>query len=155
MATLAKVKKGDTVMYCMFTGMRVGPKEVVACDKDTITISRNKKGEATFSRKTGKLISPMPENEKFASHIEEDDGKYVHPVRKKSKAKKEKTRKAKTKVETQEPEEEDIEEETPAPAPEPKKKEKKTKAKKTSKKKPEPEPEEDDEFDDDDFEEVE
>ena len=161
--SIAKAKKGDTVMLCMFTGMRVGPKEIVSCDKETVTINRNHKGEVTFDRKTGKQISPMPKAEKFASYITEDDGTYVHPTKKKAKAK---TKKASTKRAKAVEEEDEVEEEAPksrkkrakteeeeAPAP------KKATKKKAAKRKPEPEPEEDededDDFDDDDFEEVE
>lgn len=162
---ISKVKKGDTVMLCMFTGLRAGPKEVIACDSKTITISRKKRGEAVFDRKTGKLIKPKPDNERYASYIEEDDGTFVHPMHKTKNKKKasKKSSKAATKKAKPEPEveedEEDVEvEETPAP----KKKASKpsTKKKAAPKKKPEPDPEEepddeDDDFDDDDFEEVE
>lgn len=161
MATIAKVKKGDTVMLCMFTGMRVGPKEVVACDKDTVTISRNKKGNVTFSRKTGKQLKPMPKNERFASYIEEDDGTYVHPTQKKKKPAKKSTTKKATKKAKPEPEgeEEDAEEKDEQPAS--KKATKKPATKKKAAPKPAPEPEDDDDddkdedWDDDDFEEVE
>lgn len=163
--SIAKAKKGDTVMLCMFTGMRVGPKEIVSCDKETVTINRNHKGEVTFDRKTGKQISPMPKAEKFASFITEDDGTFVHPTHRNKKTK---TKKASTKRAKAVEEEDEVEEEAPKPrkkkakaeeeeAPAPKK----TTNKKAAKKKPEPEPEpeededEDEDFDDDDFEEVE
>lgn len=87
MSTLAKVKKGETVMLCVFTGMKIGPKEVVASTKNTITIHHNSKGNMTFDRKTGKLIKPMPDNPKFASFITDDDGTFVRPTRKGSKNK--------------------------------------------------------------------
>ena len=164
--SLAKVKKGDTVMLCMFTGLRAGPKEVIACDSKTITIDRKKKGEAVFDRKTGKLIKPKPDNDRYASYIEEDDGTFVHPMHKDKKSKSKKAAKKATKKAKPEPEveEEEIEEEEVEETPAPKKKSTKaaTKKKPAPKKKPEPEPEEDDEdededddFDDDDFEEVE
>lgn len=118
MSTLAKVKKGETVMLCVFTGMKIGPKEVTACDKSTITINHRKKGDMTFERKTGKLIRPLPENPKFSSFIEEDDGTFVRPKRKgnKNKAKEEEPvkkskKKKKTKPEDEEPEPEETEEE--------------------------------------------
>lgn len=87
MSTLAKVKKGETVMLCVFTGMKIGPKEVTACDKSTITIHHNGKGDMTFERNTGKLIKPLPKNPKFSSFILEDDGTFVRPTRKGSKNK--------------------------------------------------------------------
>ena len=145
MSTLAKAKKGETVMLCVFTGMKIGPKEVVACDKSTITIHHNGKGDMVFDRKTGKLIKPLPNNPKFASFIMEDDGTFVRPTRKGSKNKPVK----RVKVEPVDDLDEDLEdEEEEAP---------KRKPRKVSKKKqPEPEPEEDTEEDDDwdDFEEV-
>lgn len=148
MATIAKIKKGDTVIMCAFTGMKLGVKEVVEVDKSTITIKTDK-GEATFDKKTLKQIDPKPKAPRFANSIIEDDGSYVPPTRKK-KAKKAATKK---KAEPVEVEEED--EETPAPK-------KAAKKKPAPKKKPEPQPEpeeddedEDEEWDDDDFEEVE
>ena len=100
MSTLAKVKKGETVMLCVFTGMKIGPKEVTACDKSTITIHHKKKGDMTFSRKTGKLIKPLPENPKFSSFIVEDDGTFVRPTRKGSKNKVKEEEKEEVKKET-------------------------------------------------------
>lgn len=156
--SIAKAKKGDTVMLCMFTGCKTGPKEVVACDKSTVTVV-TWHGEVTFDRKTGKQIEPMPKNERYASFITVDDGTFVHPSKKKDKKKTKATKKkvAKKQSKPEVDEEVDEEEETP-------KKTKKTSSK--AKKQPDPEPmeepdedddeeEEDDDFDDDDFEEVE
>lgn len=148
--SIAKAKKGDTVLLCMFTGCKTGIKEIIACDKNTVTLN-TRIGEAVFDRKTGKQIEPMPKNERYASYIVPDDGTFVPPQRKKKAKPAKKAAKAKT--EPEEVEEDEDEEETPAP-----KKTKKAAPAKKSKKKPEPEPEEDDEdddFDDDDFEEVE
>lgn len=130
MSTLAKVKKGETVMLCVFTGMKIGPKEVTACTKKTVTIHHNSKGDMTFDRETGALIKPLPNNPKFASFITEDDGTFVRPSRKGSKNKPKKIKPAI-------PEDED---EAPV-----------TSKKTTKKKQPEPE---DEEFDEDEFEEV-
>ena len=148
MSTLAKVKKGETVMLCVFTGMKIGPKEVTTCDKSTITIHHKKKGDMTFSRKTGKLIKPLPENPKFSSFIVEDDGTFVRPTRKGSKNKvkeevKEEPVKKTKKTKKTKPEPEEVEED-------------KTPVKKTKKtaKKPIPKieeiKEEDDEWEDED-----
>lgn len=82
MATLAAAKKGETVMLCVFTGMKIGPKVVTAANKSTLTIHHNSKGDMTFDRKTGKLIKPLPNNPKFASFITDDDGTFVKPTRK-------------------------------------------------------------------------
>ncbi len=148
MSTLAKVKKGETVMLCVFTGMKIGPKEVVACDKSTITIHHNGKGDMVFDRKTGKLIKPLPKSPKFASFITEDDGTFVRPTRKGSKNKVVKRAKVEP-VGDDELRDEPDEREDEEPAP---RKSEKKKARK--KPEPEPEPDEDDEWDDDDFEEV-
>lgn len=82
MATLAAAKKGETVMLCVFSGMKIGPKVVTAATKSTLTIHHNSKGDMTFDRKTGKLIKPLPDNPKFASYIMDDDGTFVKPTRK-------------------------------------------------------------------------
>lgn len=150
---IAKAKKGDTVILCAFTGMKIGVKEVVAADKTTVTIGTDK-GELVFDRKTAKQIEPKPKAPRFANSIIPNDGSYTAPVRKK-KAKP--AKKATKKAEPEETEDEDETEEAPAP----KKATKKAPAKKTKKPEPAPEPEEEDEddeeeeWDDDDFEEVE
>lgn len=155
MATMAKVKKGDTVILCAFTGMKIGVKTVSKVDKNTITIETDK-GEAVFDRKTAKQIDPEPKAPRFANSIIPDDGSYVPPQRKK-KAKPAKKVSKKAKPEPEVEEEDEEEEETPAP----KKATKKPAAKKKAAPKPAPEPEEDEDddededWDDDDFEEVE
>jgi DNA-directed RNA polymerase alpha subunit len=150
---LKSLKKGNTVILCAFTGMKIGVKEVIAADKATVTLDTNK-GEAVFDRKTGKQIDPEPKAERFANYLIEDDGSFVPPTRK-PKAKK----KAKPEPEVTEEdldEDEDIEEEE-----KPVKKPTKKSPAKKSKPAPEPELEEDDDddddedWDDDDFEEVE
>ena len=129
------MKKGDTVLLHAFTGMKLGPKEVISADKATITISTNK-GELTFSRKTGKQVDPEPKEPRYASFITEDDGSFVPPSRKRKPA-----AKAKKKPEPEEEfDEEEFEEEEPEEEP----KKKSTSKKSTAKKKPEPEPEEED-----------
>lgn len=144
---IAKAKKGDTVLLCMFTGCKTGIKKIVACDKNTVTLEAGRSGELTFDRKTGKQIEPMPKKERYASFIVPDDGTFVPASRKKkTKPEKKTTKKAK-------PEEAEEKKEEPAP-----KKEKKAAAPKKSKPIPKPEPvdeDEDDDWDDDDFEEVE
>ena len=141
------MKKGDTVLLHAFTGMKLGPKEVISADKTTITISTNK-GELTFSRKTGKQVDPEPKEPRYASFITEDDGSFVPPSHKRKPA-----AKAKKKPEPEEEfDEEEFEEEEPEEEP----KKKSTSKKSTAKKKPEPEPEEEDwEEDFEDIEEVE
>lgn len=152
--SIAKAKKGDTVILCAFTGMKIGVKEVVAANKTTVTIATDK-GEAVFDRKTAKQIDPEPKAPRFANSIIPDDGSFVAPQRKKKAPAKKVAKKAKPEPEVEEEDEE--EEETPAP----KKATKKPAAKKKAAPKPAPEPEEDEDddededWDDDDFEEVE
>ena len=140
------MKKGDMVLLHAFTGMKLGPKEVIAADKTTITIDTERRGEITFSRKTGKQIDPEPKEPRYASFITEDDGSFVPPNRKKKKP----AAKPKKKPEDDEDfDEEDFEEEEPEEKP----KKKPAKSKSTSKKKPESE--EDDEDWEDNFEDIE
>lgn len=74
--SLATIKKGDTVIMCMFTGVQVAVKDVSAATKTTISVE-TWKGEIKFSRKTGKQISPEPKNPRFANYIIEDDGSFI------------------------------------------------------------------------------
>lgn len=157
--SLTTLKKGDTVILHMFTGVAVGVKEIIAADKSTITLE-TRAGAAKFSRKTGKQVEPKAKSDRFANYVTEDDGSFV-PANKgtgKKKAKKAEDKKAtkKTKakpVEDDEDEAEDEPEVKPAKA-------KKAKAEKPAKpatkakksKKAEVEAEEED-FDEDEYEE--
>jgi outer membrane biosynthesis protein TonB len=139
--SLANLKKGDTVILHMFTGIAVGVKEVLDADEKTVTME-TRAGEAKFSRKTGKQIEPPAKKERFANYITEDDGSYVPTKRPKKSTKK-------AKPEPEYDEDCDNEDEDEAPVKKPKKAKK---AKKPVKKASKPEPEEDD-FDEDDYEE--
>lgn len=147
--SLATLKKGDTVILHMFTGIAVGVKEVLAADKNTVTLE-TRIGKAKFSRKTGKQVEPKAKQDRFANYITEDDGSYepsgAQAKTSKKKSKKTENKKSKTKAKATEVEEdedeEDEEEEPPRPA-------KKSKGKKKPAKKPQPKPEEDEEEDDD------
>lgn len=144
--SLANIKKGDTVILHMFTGIAVGVKEVVAADKATITVE-TAKGKTKFSRKTSKQIEPEVSNERYANYLTEDDGSFV-PRTPNKKAAKPKT-KVKTKVEDED--EEDEEEEV-----KPVKKSKAKVAEKPAKKsKTKAKPVEEEDFDEDEFEEEE
>lgn len=157
--SLANLKKGDTVILHMFTGIAVGVKEVLAADKNTVTLE-TRIGKAKFSRKTGKQVEPKAKQDRFANYITEDDGSYKPSggqAKSKKKAKKVEDKKAKVKAKAKAEEveddedDEDEEDEPPRPA-------KKSKAKKASKKpvkKAKPEPEEDEDEDEDDDEEYE
>ena len=110
MSTVSKIKKGNKVIMVAFTGMKLGVFEVVAADKETITVGTNK-GERVFDRKTGKQIEPEPKAPRFASSIIPDDGSYVAPVPgRKKKAETPKKATKKKKPEPEEIEEEEIEE---------------------------------------------
>lgn len=145
--SLANIKKGDTVILHMFTGIAVGVKEVVAADKATITVE-TAKGKTKFSRKTSKQIEPEVSNERYCNYITEDDGSFVPrtPAKKPSKTK----TKVKTKVEEDIEDDEDEEEIKPV-------KKSKTKAaeKPAKKSKAKAKPVEEDDFDEDEYEEEE
>ena len=147
-------KKGDTVILCGFTGIKLGVFEVTAATKKTLTITKKNGDEMIFDRKTGKQINVEEGKEKYANRIIEDDGSYVAPTRSgaKKKAAKKPAKKQPEPVEEDEDEDEadDEEEEEPKPV---KKPAKKAAAKKATKKAPVVEEDEDDE-DDDEFEEI-
>ena len=149
--SLANLKKGDTVILHMFTGIAVGVKEVLAADKATVTLE-TRIGKAKFSKKTGKQVEPKAKQERFANYITEDDGSYVPTGAKtpsKKKAKKAEDKKPSKKAKP-EPEDED-EDEDEEPEERPAKKSKKTAAKPAKKSKKT----KDEDFDEDDFEEEE
>lgn len=161
--SLTALKKGDTVILHMFTGIAVGVKEVLAADKTTVTLE-TRAGRAKFSRKTGKQIEPKAKSERFANYITEDDGSY-QPASKpanKKKAKKADDKKAAKKskaksVEAEDEDEDDDDDDEPAPAPKKTKKgkpEKAAKGKSKKAKKSEPD-DEDEDFDEDEYEEEE
>lgn len=83
MANLKNIKKGNTVILHMFTGLATGVKKVIAADKETFTVETNK-GDMVFSKKTGKQIDPEPSSEKYANFATEDDGSFVPKNKKKS-----------------------------------------------------------------------
>lgn len=145
-------KKGDTVILCGFTGIKLGVFEVTAATKKTLTLTKANGDELIFDRKTGKQINVEEGKEKYANRIIEDDGSYVAPTRSgaKKKAAKKPAKKQPEPVEEDEDEaDEDEEEEEPV-----KKPAKKAPAKKPAKKAPVVEEDEDDEDDDDEFEEI-
>lgn len=156
--SLANLKKGDTVILHMFTGIAVGVKEVLAADKTTVTLE-TRIGKAKFSKKTGKQVEPKAKQERFANYITEDDGSYQPSgaqatSKKKAKKAEDKKQTKKSKAKAEEVEDEDEDEEEPEEAPK-KSKAKKTPAKPAKKSKKKPEPEEDEDFDEDEYEEEE
>lgn len=147
-------KKGDTVILCGFTGIKLGVFEVTAATKKTLTLTKANGDELIFDRKTGKQINVEEGKEKYANRIIEDDGSYVAPTRSgaKKKAAKKPAKKQPEPVEEDEDEADEDEEEEPKPV---KKGAKKAApAKKPAKKAPVVEEDEDDEDDDDEFEEI-
>ena len=150
MSELKNLKKGDTVILHMFTGIAVGVKEVIAADAKTVTLE-TRIGQAKFSKRDGIQVEPAAKHARYANYITEDDGSFVPPERGKKKTEKKPEKKAAKKVKDEEPEEAPEEEEAPAPK-KAKKTEKKAAPKKATKKEPEPEEDEDS---DDEYEEVE
>lgn len=150
--SFTNLKKGDTVILHMFTGIAVGVKEIVAADKNTITLE-TRIGKAKFSKKTGKQIEPKAKQERFTNYITEDDGSY-EPARKK--ANKKKAKKAddkKVKKSKSKPVDDEDEDDEDEPEVKPKAKKSKVKAKPKAKKKPDPD--EDEEIDEEEYEEEE
>lgn len=121
--SLANLKKGDSVILYMFTGLAVAVKEVIAADKSTVTLETHI-GTAKFSKKTGRQIEPKAKADRFANYITEDDGSFIPNSEKRAKKAGKKPAKAKKAEE---------------PA-----------SKKRKKKKPDPEPED---FDEDEYQE--
>lgn len=128
--SLSNLKKGDTVILHMFTGIAVGVKEILSADKSTVTLE-TRVGKAKFSRKTGKQIEPPAKADRFANFITEDDGSYEPADRPKRKPIKK--AKASPKKEEVEPDEDDEDEEETRSVKKSKAKDKKSAAKKLKK----------------------
>lgn len=105
-------KKGDTVILCGFTGIKLGVFEVTTATKKTLTLTKANGDELIFDRKTGKQINVEEGKEKYANRIIEDDGSYVAPTRSgaKKKAAKKPTKKQPEPVEEDEDDEDDDDE---------------------------------------------
>lgn len=71
MANLSGIKKGDKVILRMFTGAFVETKEVEMADTNRIGFTNKKGIKMTFSKETGKQITPEPKSPKFANYVEE------------------------------------------------------------------------------------
>lgn len=157
--SLAKIKKGDTVIYRMFSGIAVSVNEVIAADEKTITIQKKDGTKVKLSRKTGKQISPKAKSERFANFITEDDGSFKPSGRAAQKGKNKTTlppkTKGKAKPEPDDDEIEDEEEPEEKPAKKATKKTEKKPEKKPSKpaKKPAKAEEEEEDFDEEEYEE--
>lgn len=150
--SIMTAKKGDSVILCGFTGIKLGVFTITAATKKTITLTKANGDELIFDRKTGKQINVEEGKEKYANKVIEDDGSYVAPTR--SGAKKAKKAPAKKQPQpVEEDDEDEDEEEEEAPKPAKKAAKKAAPAKKPTKKAPVVEDDDDDE-DDDEFEEI-
>ena len=111
--SLKDVKKGDNVILCGFTGIKLGVFEVTKASEKSISITKKDGSILTFSRKTGKQTNVEEGKERYANSVMEDDGSYIPPRRKK-KAEKKTTKKSSKKdkpIEDEEPDEEELEDE--------------------------------------------
>lgn len=99
--SLKNIKKGDTVIMCGFTGIKLGIFEVAKASEKSITVMKKDGTPLVFSRKTGKQTNTEEGKERYANSIIEDDGSYVAPQRgtKKKTEKKATKKKASKKVE--------------------------------------------------------
>lgn len=109
--SLKNIKKGDTVIMCGFTGIKLGVFEVAKASEKSITVMKKDGTPLVFSRKTGKQTNTEEGKERYANSIIEDDGSYVAPQRgTKKKAEKKTTKKKASKKAEEVIEEEDEEE---------------------------------------------
>lgn len=81
--SLKDVKKGDSVILCGFTGIKLGVFEVKKSTEKNITLEKKDGTLMVFSRKTGKQTNVEEGKEQYANKITEDDGSYKPPQRKK------------------------------------------------------------------------
>lgn len=127
---MLNIKKGDTVILHMFTGIPVGVKQVIKADKKTFTIVTGK-GDTVFDKKTGYQLEPECKSDKYRNYCTEDDGSFEDYRKSKAKPAKKSAKKANTKkAKVEEEDDEEDEEERPA-----KKKPSKKPAKKAASKK--------------------
>ena len=142
---MLSVKKGDTVILHMFTGIPVGVKQVIKADKKTFTIVTGK-GDTVFDKKTGYQLEPECKSDKYRNYCTEDDGSFEDYRKSKAKSAKKSAKKVSTKkAKVEEEDDEDDEEERPA----------KKKSSKNPAKKAEPKKSKKSEDDFDDYEDVE
>lgn len=127
---MLNVKKGDTVILHMFTGIPVGVKQVIKADKNTFTLA-TRKGDTVFDKKTGYQIEPECKSDRYRNYCTEDDGSFEdYRKGKAAKPAKKTSKKASTKkAKVEDDDDEEDEEERPA-----KKSSKKSTKKVTSKK---------------------
>lgn len=110
--SLKDVKKGDSVILCGFTGIKLGVFEVKKSTEKNITLEKKDGTLMVFSRKTGKQTNVEEGKERYANKIMEDDGSYKPPQRKKKGKKSDDEapkKKGKKSVKKEEPVEEEFE----------------------------------------------
>lgn len=110
--SLKDVKKGDSVILCGFTGIKLGVFEVKKSTEKNITLEKKDGTLMVFSRKTGKQTNVEEGKEQYANKITEDDGSYKPPQRKKKGKKSDDEapkKKGKKSVKKEEPVEEEFE----------------------------------------------
>lgn len=110
--SLKDVKKGDSVILCGFTGIKLGVFEVKKSTEKNITLEKKDGTLMVFSRKTGKQTNVEEGKEQYANKIMEDDGSYKPPQRKKKGKKSDDEapkKKGKKSVKKEEPVEEEFE----------------------------------------------
>lgn len=91
MSTLQKLEKGDSVILCAFTGMKMAKYEIISTDDKTITIEKKNGQQLVFDKGTGKQKNVAKGKERYACSIIIDDGTYNPPnsaARRKKKSKK-------------------------------------------------------------------
>lgn len=110
MSLLKNIKKGDTVIMCGFTGIKLGVFEVAKASEKSITVMKKDGTPLVFSRKTGKQTNTEEGKERYANSIIEDDGSYVAPQRGTKKKAEKKATKKKASKKAEEVIEEDEEE---------------------------------------------
>lgn len=130
---MLNVKKGDTVILHMFTGIPVGVKQVVKADKNTFTLA-TRKGDTVFEKKTGYQIEPECKSDRYRNYCTEDDGSFEDYRKSKAAKPAKKTSKKASTKKTKVEEEDDEEDEDERPAKKSPKKSVKKAAYKKSKK---------------------
>ena len=71
MANLKSLKKGDKVILRVFTGAYSSTKVIQMADANRVGIINGSGVKMTFSKETGKQLTPVPKNAKFASYIDD------------------------------------------------------------------------------------
>ena len=152
--SIQNAKKGDSVILCGFTGIKLGVFTITSATKKTVTLTKANGDELVFDRKTCKQINVEEGKEKYANKIIEDDGSYVAPSRSGGKKTSKKATSKKQPAPAAADDEDEDEEEDEEEAPKPKKPSKKAAPVKKPSKKAAPVVEDDEDDDDDDFEEI-